>query len=208
MSKGRKSPVLASKQTLPRWTLNWLPFGFLVILPPCFSKAPAALWAIPSPALCCSTWQVLFSNTCSQPQTCCVHALVLWVCSETVIQFLNCGRRSALTYQMFLNHTLKRNEVCWVGVWDNKWKRKSHWNVGKAHCFLEERCSASVISNSLQPHGRQPTRVLCPWNFSRQEYWSSLPFPTSGDLSDPGVEPAWSLALTGVFFTTSATRKP
>ena len=24
--------------------------------------------------------------------------------------------------------------------------------------------------------------------FSRQEYWSRLPFPTPGDLSDPGVE--------------------
>ena len=24
---------------------------------------------------------------------------------------------------------------------------------------------------------------------SRQEYWSVLPFPSSGDLSDPGIEP-------------------
>ena len=38
-----------------------------------------------------------------------------------------------------------------------------------------------------------------PWNvayqappsmkFSRQEYWSRLPFPSPGDLPDPGVEP-------------------
>ena len=27
-----------------------------------------------------------------------------------------------------------------------------------------------------------------------QEYWSGLPFPSSGDLPDPGMEP-WSLAL-------------
>ena len=26
--------------------------------------------------------------------------------------------------------------------------------------------------------------------FPRQEYWSGLPFPFPGDLSDPGVEPA------------------
>ena len=26
--------------------------------------------------------------------------------------------------------------------------------------------------------------------FSRQEYWSGLPFPTSGDLPDPGIEPS------------------
>ena len=25
--------------------------------------------------------------------------------------------------------------------------------------------------------------------FSRQEYWSGLPFPFPGDLSDPGVKP-------------------
>ena len=39
--------------------------------------------------------------------------------------------------------------------------------------------------------------------FSRQEYWSGLPFPTPGDLPDPGIEPASlaSPALTGGFFT-------
>ena len=26
--------------------------------------------------------------------------------------------------------------------------------------------------------------------FSRQEYWNGLPFPSSGDLPDPGIEPA------------------
>ena len=30
--------------------------------------------------------------------------------------------------------------------------------------------------------------------FSRKEYWSRLPFPTPGDLSNPGIEPA-SLAF-------------
>ena len=30
--------------------------------------------------------------------------------------------------------------------------------------------------------------------FSRQAYWSGLPFPSSGDLPDPEIEP-WSPAL-------------
>ena len=30
--------------------------------------------------------------------------------------------------------------------------------------------------------------------FSRQEYWSGLPFPSPGDLPDPGMKP-WSPAL-------------
>ena len=49
-------------------------------------------------------------------------------------------------------------------------------------------CSdASVISSSLQPHGLYPAKLLCPWGFSRQEYWNGLPFPPPGDLPDPGI---------------------
>ena len=40
--------------------------------------------------------------------------------------------------------------------------------------------------------------------FSWQEYWSGLPFPSPGNLLDPGMEPASfeSPALAGGFFTT------
>ena len=43
--------------------------------------------------------------------------------------------------------------------------------------------------------------------FSRQEYWSGLPFPPPGDLPYPEVEPM-SPALTGGFFTTEPPGKP
>ena len=36
--------------------------------------------------------------------------------------------------------------------------------------------------------------------FPQQEYWSGLPFPSPGDLPDPGIEPVFP-ALAGVFFT-------
>ena len=49
--------------------------------------------------------------------------------------------------------------------------------------------SFSVMSDSLQPHGLQPTRLLCPWGFSRREYWNGLPLASPGDLSNPGIEP-------------------
>ena len=45
------------------------------------------------------------------------------------------------------------------------------------------------MSDSLRPHGLQPTRLLCPWKFSRLEYWSELPCPLPGDLPNPEVEP-------------------
>ena len=46
--------------------------------------------------------------------------------------------------------------------------------------------------------------------FSRQEYWSGLPFPPLGNLPNPGIEPTspTSPALTGRFFTTEIPRKP
>ena len=37
--------------------------------------------------------------------------------------------------------------------------------------------------------------------FSRQEYWSGLPFPSPGDFPGPGIKPV-SLALAGRFSTT------
>ena len=40
--------------------------------------------------------------------------------------------------------------------------------------------------------------------FFRQEYWSGLPFPSPGDLPDPGIEPMspTAPASAGRFFTT------
>ena len=40
--------------------------------------------------------------------------------------------------------------------------------------------------------------------FPRQEYWSGLPFPSPGNLPDPGIKPKYpeSSALAGEFLTT------
>ena len=53
-----------------------------------------------------------------------------------------------------------------------------------------------------------PWTVACqaplPMGFSRQEYWSGLPFPAPGDLPDPGIEPTSPVSpvLIVGFFTT------
>ena len=46
--------------------------------------------------------------------------------------------------------------------------------------------------------------------FSRQEYWSGLPFPSPGDLPDSGIKPTplVSPELASRFFTTVAPWKP
>ena len=43
--------------------------------------------------------------------------------------------------------------------------------------------------------------------FSRQEYWNGLPFPSPGDLPDPGMEPG-SLALEADALTSEPPGKP
>ena len=45
------------------------------------------------------------------------------------------------------------------------------------------------MSDTLHLHGLQPTRLLCPWGFSNQEYWNGLPCPPPGDLPNPGIKP-------------------
>jgi len=49
-------------------------------------------------------------------------------------------------------------------------------------------CALSVIPDSLQPHQLYPQAPLT-IEFSSQEYWSGLPFPSPGDLPDPGIKP-------------------
>ena len=46
-----------------------------------------------------------------------------------------------------------------------------------------------------------------PMGFLRQEYWRRLPFPSTGDLPDPGMEAA-SPTQAGRFFTTEPPGKP
>ena len=43
--------------------------------------------------------------------------------------------------------------------------------------------------------------------FSRQGYWSGLPWPPPGDLSNPGIE-HMSPEMAGRFFTTEPPGKP
>ena len=56
-----------------------------------------------------------------------------------------------------------------------------------------------------------PWTVTC-WaplfiGFSRQEYWNGLPFPSPGDLPDPGIEPG-SPALQADSLPTELQGKP
>ena len=65
---------------------------------------------------------------------------------------------------------------------------------------LETEQQQQAESDSLTAAHEAPVST----EFSRQEYWSVLPFPSPGDLPNPGIEPksAVSPALLRGFFTT------
>ena len=52
-----------------------------------------------------------------------------------------------------------------------------------------------VVYDFFQPHGLEPAGLLCPWGCPRQEYWSGLPCPPSGDLPYSGIEARSSTLL-------------
>ena len=70
-------------------------------------------------------------------------------------------------------------------------------------------CVFSCVQLSVTPW-TVACQVPLSMGFSRQENWSGLPFPTQGDLPNPGTElksPA-SPAMAGGFFTTAPPGKP
>ena len=86
-------------------------------------------------------------------------------------------------------------------IWD------SHGGTGRT--LTVQRCllfSPEVASVSVWRPGLEPTRPLCPVGFPRQEYCSGLPFPSLGDLPDPGLEPT-SPVLAGWILYCWATRE-
>ena len=63
-----------------------------------------------------------------------------------------------------------------------------------------------VVPNSVTPWTVALQAPLS-MGFPRQEYWSGLPFPSPGDLPDPGIEPG-SPALQAVSLPSEPRRKP
>ena len=65
------------------------------------------------------------------------------------------------------------------------------WTVAWKVCVCVCVCvSCSVVSDSAIPWTIACQAPLS-MEFSRQEYWSGLPFPSPGDLPDPGIKPGF-----------------
>ena len=80
-----------------------------------------------------------------------------------------------------------------------------HWSAcGLPHTVKVKSLSRVRLFVTLWTIARQ---ALLSMGFSRQEYWSGLPFPSPGDLPDPGIEPR-SPALRADALTSEPPGKP
>ena len=88
-------------------------------------------------------------------------------------------------------------------VWLLK-KSLSFWKVCVCVCVFVCACSHVwlFVAPCTVTHQSPPSM-----GFPRQAYWSVLPFPSPGDLPDPGIQPV-SPELPGGFFTTEPPGKP
>ena len=68
-------------------------------------------------------------------------------------------------------------------------------------------CMRACVSCSVMSVSLQPTRLQMSMKFSRQEYWSGLPFPSPQDPPDPRIKPS-SPSLQADSLPSEASGKP
>ena len=89
---------------------------------------------------------------------------------------------------LILKHLTSVQRGYAVYAFNKVWNRTQYLVAKMSVCV-----SCSVLSDSEIPQTVAHQAPLSIW-FSRKEYWSGLPFPSPGDLPNPGIEPR-SLAL-------------
>ena len=59
--------------------------------------------------------------------------------------------------------------------------------------FFEKKVKVLVtqLSDYSQSHGLYPTRLFCPWNSAGRNTGSGLSLPSSGDITERGIEPRY-----------------
>ena len=74
----------------------------------------------------------------------------------------------------------------------------THTQQWNATLVQSPSCVRSFVTLETTAH-----QIPLSMGLPRQEYWGGLPWPSPGDLPDPGIEP-WSPALTAGFLTTES----
>ena len=111
-----------------------------------------------------------------------------WVCWENI--------PSGTDVWLFYSPSPRLGLALRFALANRMWQR---WHVKGAVC--------SVTSDSLWPHGPQPARLLCPWNFPGKNTGAHCNFLLQGSLPAPEIELV-SPASAGRFFSAALSGKP
>ena len=83
----------------------------------------------------------------------------------------------------------KARVLAWTWQLENKqWASLTLHELGLVLLLLS--LFGQVLSDSFETPGTVILQGPLSMEFSRQEYWGGLPFPSSGDVPEPGTEPA------------------
>ena len=119
----------------------------------------------------------------------------------TLHNSMDCSLPSSSIHGIFLARVLE-----WVAIAFSRWilsptKERDYHKRKNEPRFGEDECNKEyiwLIRNSLRITLSTPWTIACqsplPMEFSRQECWNGLPFPSPRNLPYPGIEP-WSPAL-------------
>ena len=91
-----------------------------------------------------------------------------------------------------------------ISKWSCSWMPFFYYKLAPCHvCMHAQSCPTLCDPMDSSP----PCSSV--HEFSRQEYWSGLPYPSPGDFADPRIKPVClaSSALAGGLFTNWATRE-
>ena len=88
----------------------------------------------------------------------------------------------------------KPSREIWISIWFAMEKKQVLYQIGhQDSCWLMGVYGGDIVplwlSHSVMPDLLDCTQAPLSMGFSRQEYWSRLPFPPAEDLPDPGIEP-------------------
>ena len=88
----------------------------------------------------------------------------------------------------------KPSHEVWISIWFAMEKKQVLYQIGhQDSCWLMGVYGGAIVplwlSHSVMPDPLDCTQAPLSMGFSRQEYWSRLPFPPAEDLPDPGIKP-------------------
>ena len=147
---------------------------------------------------------MFFLDLCAVKQVCsvCEHFCLLFLCTLSYMQ-------TVCTFPVWMLIQHLQNISIGHPVKDSLYL--IHLSYGRDMLGFLMFCVCRLLFTKSHVDSVTPWTVACQasvsMRFSRQVYWSGLPFPPPEDLSNPGLQPT-SPALAGRFFTTASHGKP